>query len=161
MDNEFAANECGFMGQSDDYFTPATKEQRDLLFQKMKEGGYEWDAEKKELKKIEKQKPIECSLEQAAEIFLDSLAKTPYNNKPVTDAQIITKQLLNFLQNSVSYNPDALIADEQKPAEWSEEDEEMLQALVSGVGCYTIFSGIPSEDIVNWLKSLKQRCKEE
>ena len=33
--------------------TPATKEQRDLLFQKMKEAGYEWDAEKKELKKIE------------------------------------------------------------------------------------------------------------
>ena len=30
---------------------PATKEQRDLLFQKMKEAGYEWDAEKKELKK--------------------------------------------------------------------------------------------------------------
>lgn len=30
---------------------PATKEQRDLLFQKMKEAGYEWDAEKKEPKK--------------------------------------------------------------------------------------------------------------
>ena len=33
-------------------FYPATKEQRDLLFQKMEEDGYEWDAEKKELKKI-------------------------------------------------------------------------------------------------------------
>ena len=32
---------------------PATKEQRDLLFQKMKEEGYEWDAKKKVLKKIE------------------------------------------------------------------------------------------------------------
>ena len=31
---------------------PATKEQRDLLFQKMEEEGYQWDAEKKELKKI-------------------------------------------------------------------------------------------------------------
>lgn len=31
---------------------PATKEQRDLLFQKMKEAGYEWDADKKELKRI-------------------------------------------------------------------------------------------------------------
>ena len=30
---------------------PATKEQRDLLFQKIKETGYEWDADKKELKK--------------------------------------------------------------------------------------------------------------
>ena len=34
---------------------PATKEQRDLLFQKMKEAGYEWDSVKKELK-IEKVK---------------------------------------------------------------------------------------------------------
>lgn len=33
--------------------TPATKEQRNLLFQKMKEAGYMWDEEKKELKKIE------------------------------------------------------------------------------------------------------------
>ena len=32
---------------------PATKEQCDLLFQKMKGSGYEWDADKKELKKIE------------------------------------------------------------------------------------------------------------
>jgi hypothetical protein len=34
---------------------PATKEQRDLLFQKMHEAGYEWDAEKKELRKIEQE----------------------------------------------------------------------------------------------------------
>ena len=34
-----------------DDFSPATKEQRDLLFQKMHDAGYEWDAEKKELKK--------------------------------------------------------------------------------------------------------------
>lgn len=31
---------------------PATKEQRDLLFAKMKETGYEWDTDKKELNKI-------------------------------------------------------------------------------------------------------------
>lgn len=36
-----------------DKYIPATKEQRVLLFQKMKEAGYEWDADKKELKKIE------------------------------------------------------------------------------------------------------------
>lgn len=34
--------------------SPATKEQRDLLFQKIKEAGYEWDADKKELKKLVK-----------------------------------------------------------------------------------------------------------
>lgn len=33
-----------------DKYIPSTKEQRNLLFQKIKEAGYEWDAEKKELK---------------------------------------------------------------------------------------------------------------
>lgn len=43
----------GFLLLSRYDFYPATKEQRNLLFTKMKEAGYEWDAEKKELKKIE------------------------------------------------------------------------------------------------------------
>ena len=44
-------------GHSIDNIHPATTEQRDLLFSKMHEAGYEWDAEQKELKKIE-QKPV-------------------------------------------------------------------------------------------------------
>lgn len=43
---------------------PATKEQRDLLFQKMKEAGYEWDSEKKELKKIS-QRTISAEAKEA------------------------------------------------------------------------------------------------
>ena len=43
-----------FIGYDDDNYHPATKEQRDLLFTKMKKAGYEWDAEKKELRKIDK-----------------------------------------------------------------------------------------------------------
>lgn len=58
LDGEFRTNERGFMGQADDYFTPATKEQSELLFQKMKEAGYEWDADKKELKIIDWSKHI-------------------------------------------------------------------------------------------------------
>ena len=41
------------MGTTSSPVYPATKEQRDTLFAKMKEAGYIWDAEKKELKKIE------------------------------------------------------------------------------------------------------------
>ena len=37
-----------------DNIHPATKKQHDFLFQKMREAGYEWDVEKKELKKIKK-----------------------------------------------------------------------------------------------------------
>lgn len=56
IDNEFKVNdedECWCLACD---CVPATKEQHDLLFRKMKEAGYEWDAEKKELKKI-RQKP--------------------------------------------------------------------------------------------------------
>ena len=42
------------VGNVKETYFPATKEQRDLLFQKMHEVGYEWDADKKELKKIVK-----------------------------------------------------------------------------------------------------------
>jgi hypothetical protein len=41
----------GYMGSTD--ILPAAKEQRDLLFAKMKEAGYEWDGDKKELRKIQ------------------------------------------------------------------------------------------------------------
>ena len=60
-----------------------------------------------ELEKQSKENPS-LALENAAGLFLKALSDTPYNNKPITDAQVITKQLLNFLQNSASYNPDAL-----------------------------------------------------
>lgn len=58
MDKEGWFCECGGQGHTLDSricgeIHPATKEQRDLLFQKMKEADYEWDAEKKELKKVE------------------------------------------------------------------------------------------------------------
>jgi len=42
-------------GYSNAIWHPATNEQRDTLFAKMKEAGYVWDAEKKELKKIEEE----------------------------------------------------------------------------------------------------------
>ena len=64
---------------------PATKIQQDLLFQKMKEAGYEWDSEKKRLKKIE-QKPAwseedEKQIRQIERIVKDSGASTNLQNK--------------------------------------------------------------------------------
>jgi len=47
-------NDKGFVALDRYNFYPATKEQRDCLFEKMKEAGYEWDAEKKELKHYKK-----------------------------------------------------------------------------------------------------------
>lgn len=46
---------------------PATKEQRDILFQKMKKEGYVWDSQEKELRKV-KQNPTEWSDEDERNI---------------------------------------------------------------------------------------------
>ena len=77
IDSYFRYNsECGFinvpsvLSADSGYITPATKEQRDLLFSKMKEAGYEWDAEKKELKKM-KQKTTK--LPKGEDYGIDSL----------------------------------------------------------------------------------------
>ena len=54
--------------------TPASQAQRDLLFAKMKEAGWEWDGEKKELRKIE-QEPTKWSEEdeKMLERVIDSM----------------------------------------------------------------------------------------
>ena len=60
---------------------PATKEQRDLLFSKMREAGYEWDENKKELRKIEKQgnKTEEYIFRPIAGSTIDNAARQAIN----------------------------------------------------------------------------------
>lgn len=83
-------------------YKPATKEQSDLLFQKMKEAGYEWDDGKNELKKIG-QNPtednckisdcdIKVSVKKSASAWSEKdngmmvlVAKILYNHKSDTD----------------------------------------------------------------------------
>ena len=52
--NDIGRNEC--FCTIDAPVTPATKEQRDILFQKMKEAGYEWNAKTKTLEELIKPK---------------------------------------------------------------------------------------------------------
>jgi len=53
---------------------PATKEQSDALLTKMREAGYEWDAEKKELKKVEPKFKVGQWI-----VFKDKYYKVNYN----------------------------------------------------------------------------------
>ena len=50
---ELDAIDMGVINTDNTPTIPATKEQRDLLYQKIHDAGYEWDAENKELKKME------------------------------------------------------------------------------------------------------------
>lgn len=100
-------------------FTPATKEQRDLLFAKMEEAGYEWDADKKELKIVDWSKHIK-------------------------------------------YEPNSPSIVESK-REWSETDENMANDLIKGYlsSGRAYYLAHTSEEIVDWLKSIKDRVKGE
>ena len=98
---------------------------------------------------LEKQKPVEfCEEDEKIRRVLIELVKCNERSGYELLNNVPTSSMIAWLEK-------------QKPVEWNEEDEGMLQALVCGMGCYTYFSGIQSEDIVNWLKSLKQRFKKE
>ena len=142
-------------------FKPATKEQRDLLFQKIKEAGYEWNAEKKELKKIEQ--------------------KSAWSEE---DEYILSRIIndLKFLKNTISIDPNYIVSitdiereinwfeslkdriQLQTKQEWSKRDELMLEASISFIKSspYPYFgdtlrgeiSKIEAED---WIKYLKER----
>ena len=87
----------GELGWSNNCFIPATKEQRNLLFQKMKEAGYEWDAEKKELRKMEQKSKWsendEDNLNMA--IYFMRSENTPYSP---TDVEPVVEWLCGLKQ---------------------------------------------------------------
>ena len=77
---------CGW--EEKDSCHPSTKEQRDLLFQKMHEAGYEWDADKKELKKIS-QRMISA---EAKEAMYDKPAWSEEDEKRLSDAIFFVRE---------------------------------------------------------------------
>lgn len=123
---------------------PATKEQRDLLSQKMKEAGYECDAEKKELKKI-KQKSTNWSKEDEEMIdFMIEFIESLCWRKDLTQRKDNVLSWLKSLKDRV-----------QPKQEWSEEDYlHLTNAILAaekewGTKSYTS----------KWLKSLKDRVQ--
>ena len=122
---------------------PATKEQRDLLFAKMKEAGYEWDAEKKELNKIE-QKPTAWSEED--EINYDyALAACIYYGKAkgYTDTETHQKTI-DWLKDRVQPQP---------KQEWSEEDIKRYISCLQRLG-----TGNPYQPETVNSKWFKEHC---
>ena len=144
-----------------DDLKPATKEQRDLLFQKMKEAGYEWDAEKKELKKIE-QKPAECLCVPSREIIMN-VWELGNIWKELTGGNISTEHgtQLEYIQKHWTEG-DYFDKIEQKPA-WSEEDERHIGTITSLLEDRKKEQSDWGIEVLNeeiaWLKSLKGRVQ--
>jgi hypothetical protein len=78
----------GFNGKT---ILPATKEQRVLLFHKIYEAGYEWDAERKELKRVEQNtEESACSEDERIRKALIKFHKSTIDIDGVKGSDIIT-----------------------------------------------------------------------
>ena len=156
---------------------PATKKQRDLLFQKMKEAGYEWNAENKELKKIE-QKPA-CSDDKkltdvSHEYFSELLENSDSEDINDYAYQVAYCMSHDWIEETATWD------DVQKACKlgaewkerhwnnsstaWSEEDDGMLGTMEGWLDTLCEYlkdsssEYIPDvESCINWLKSLKQK----
>lgn len=142
---------------------PATKEQRDLLFQKMKEAGYEWDAYKKELKKIKKQGEQASSqtnerawLHLVADVLTWENGIGQYLDDP--RVQQLAKKLCSEYVKKL-YNSPILSNSSKTVKEWTEEDEELCQDALDAFEALANDLN-PLEDwerLYNWLRTFKQR----
>lgn len=137
-------NEC--FGLIDAVFTPATEEQRKLLFQKMKEAGYEWDAEKKELKKTE-YNTVEWREddEKISKAIYESIDFLCLEHFDVSEDTLC--DWLKSLKDRVQ---------PQTKQEWSEEDKSMYIRTLGILGkCYMGELPIKVEEELEWLKSIE------
>ena len=133
--------------------TPATKEQRDLLFQKMKEAGYEWDAEKKELKKVEK-KPIEWS-EKDEGIVNRIMTALENCESEWCENNNEEKDWLKSLKGRVQPQP---------KSDWNNNDEISFNRLMAicadaNIRKSSVFSVKDIKDLMDWLESIKKRVQ--
>ena len=130
-----------------DNLKPSTKEQCDILFQRIHEEGYEWDAEKKELKKIEQKNS--CSEKDESWFKELELMALSFSNDDSYRKKFF--EWLKSLKDRVQPQP---------KQEWSEEDKSMLTSCIGILGkCYMKELPNKVEKELNWLISLKDRVQ--
>lgn len=149
---------------------PATKEQRELLFSKMKEAGYEWDTEKKELKKIEKIDEkykvgkyftglIPCwvnapsTLQPAHNYHGKNIVAIHLKDGGYRCCCIDDKKPVTF---SLPENTPLIEGWKRKSVEWSDDDEKTMQHIFK---CINASDYIDFQKIKIWLESLKNRVQ--
>ena len=132
---------------------PATKEQRYLLFQKMREAGYVWNADKKELEKIE-QKSLQWNISDYKTwqyIVSDVLTLHDGIGQYLDDG--FCKNIAKNMQEEWSKK----LSLGQKST-WSKEDEQILESVKEDVLYFEDYETCEVLDAkIEWLKSIKQR----
>lgn len=140
---------------------PATKEQRDTLEKAMADSGWAFDFEKKELKKIEqkftpKYKNGDCIEYRGGKYKITKVTVTPHNffyDVSLIEVHSDSEEVVISIGMAAE---EQMFKIEQKPAEWSEEDEKQARQIERIVhdGCTQKLQ----KQIADWFKSLKERC---
>lgn len=143
-------------------FHPATKEQRDTLFAKMKEAGYEWDTEKKELKLLitnggdfESEnceqnpgwsKEDKDDLNNIIWLCDNCIRKCEHTWIPSQATRI--KSLIERIKNIIFLQP---------KQQWSEEDEKIFNKIIRKLDESDNVSHYDYADFEMWLIDLKEK----
>jgi len=124
--------------------TPSTKEQRDTLFTKMKEAGYVWNAEKKELKKTEEEFNGEDygvdSLWHARNILERTFGKV--EGYQTDDGILEHKCAISAVKQLAKQNN-----------AWSEEDDQYLLVCKNALAKYQASDKWDAAIISHWLEN--------
>jgi len=138
------------------HMRPATSEERDLLFAKMREAGYEWDEKNKELKKTEDEEyngedyGID-SLFHAQRILEKTLGKV--DGYQTDDGILSHKCAISAVKKLYG----------QKPVEWTEEDESKAEDIVYFLNTAKTHyaSTVALDACIDWINSIKQRMEKQ
>lgn len=148
--DDLGKNECFCL--IDAIVTPATKEQRELLFRKMEEAEYAWNPIAKELSHKEATKKSDkdgWSEEDENEVaILEAyITSGEWSEAHIDRALGIVEELVNKLKSTKDRA--------QSQPKWNEEDETYLKIAIRAA------SNHYGEDsnVVDWLKSIKERLQ--
>ena len=158
---------------------PATDEQYKTLFKAMDEAGYEWDAEKEELKKIDEQYSYDTTSENGFMKFVQNQHKSEeqnFDNRELLD--LVIKEIGKYSGNDTFKSPWALDStgiqyplyfaelgarwQKEQKSSWSEDDEGYLKNVLWSIqkvrdatdDVHELDNMQYAED---WLNSLKER----
>ena len=87
------------------------------------------------------------------EIEVHEIIAQARNDSRLNDADVL-KQFEEEAAFALMLKANKLI-EQQKPAEWSEEDEKIIQSLILEFNKYVFFAGIEANKIISFLKSLR------
>ena len=129
---------------------PATKEQHDALMKAMIAFGYEWNAEKKELKGIEQQ-PSQWNISDYRTwqyIVSDVLTKHDGIGQYLDDG--FCKKIAKYMQENWSKKLSL-----GQISAWTEEDERIYQSIIDD----TVQENQLDNKQINWIESFKDRVR--